>query len=61
MKDSLEELQCIYNQLEDKNEIAIVKKYGNNAARITVIITCKTKFLNILYTLQSRIDHNLDN
>ncbi|EZA61631.1 hypothetical protein DMN91_004356 [Ooceraea biroi] len=32
----LERLQHIYNELKDKNEIAIYEKYGNTAKRLTI-------------------------
>ncbi|KAL6428620.1 hypothetical protein ACFW04_007916 [Cataglyphis niger] len=38
VKYSLEQLQLIYNELTDENEIAIIKKYGNNAKRLTITI-----------------------
>jgi len=37
MKYLLEWLQYIYNNLKDKNEIAIYDKYGNIAKRITIM------------------------
>ncbi|XP_029175695.1 odorant receptor 47a-like [Nylanderia fulva] len=42
MKNLLEQLQYIFNELKDENEIAIFMKYGNNAKRCTAIITSFT-------------------
>ncbi|XP_050466338.1 uncharacterized protein LOC126859269 [Cataglyphis hispanica] len=39
VKDLIEQLQRIYNDLEDSNEIAIIKKYGQNATYYTSILT----------------------
>ncbi|XP_070159387.1 odorant receptor 49a-like [Polyergus mexicanus] len=39
MKDLMEQLQRIYNDLEDSNEIAIIKKYRRNAKCYTAILT----------------------
>ncbi|XP_071647328.1 uncharacterized protein [Temnothorax longispinosus] len=39
MKSLMDELQHICNDLKDKNEIAIITKYGNIAKRLTAIIT----------------------
>lgn len=47
VKRFLEDLQHICNELKDKNEIAIIKKYGNNAKRYTAIVICKTTFFDI--------------
>jgi hypothetical protein len=44
----LEKLQYVCNELKDDNEIAIFRKYGNNAKRYTVIIICKKVFLSIV-------------
>ncbi|XP_014478944.1 PREDICTED: uncharacterized protein LOC106746663 [Dinoponera quadriceps] len=41
VKYLMEELQRICNELKDKNEIAIIKKYGNNAKLYTATLTCK--------------------
>jgi len=37
----MERLQNIYNNLRDKNEIAIYDKYGKIAKRTTIIFTSK--------------------
>jgi len=39
----MERLQCIYNGLRDKNEIAIYDKYSKIAKRITIIFISKNK------------------
>ncbi|XP_029678602.1 uncharacterized protein LOC115244800 [Formica exsecta] len=39
MKDLLEQLQHIYNELKDKNEYAIINEYGCNARRCTAAFT----------------------
>jgi len=41
VKCLLEQLQHIYNELTDKNEINIFEKYDNYAKRYTIIILCK--------------------
>jgi hypothetical protein len=41
MKYLMERLQNIYNNLRDKNEIAIYDKYGKIARRITITFTSK--------------------
>jgi len=42
MKCLLEQLQNMYNNLTDKNEITIIKKYGSYAKRYTAGLICKT-------------------
>jgi len=37
----LTELQNMYNGLKEKNEKAIIEKYGDNANRYTAMLTCK--------------------
>lgn len=46
MKDLLVQLRNICNGLEDKNEIAIMKRYSCNANRYTTVLTSKIIFLN---------------
>lgn len=41
MKDLLEQLQHIYNKLKDKNEFAIIDKYGWSVKRCTILLTSK--------------------
>ncbi|XP_018317170.1 uncharacterized protein, partial [Mycetomoellerius zeteki] len=45
----LEQLQYIYNEIKDENEIAIIEKYGLNAKRYTIRIIRKIKFNDFLY------------
>jgi len=40
----LEQLQCIWGDVKDSKEIAIVEEYGNNAKRYTTALTGKTIF-----------------
>ncbi|XP_018361497.1 PREDICTED: uncharacterized protein LOC108760194 [Trachymyrmex cornetzi] len=41
----LEQLQHIYNEIKDENEIAIIEKYGLNAKHYTIrIIRVSTRF-----------------
>jgi len=44
----LEKLQYICNELKNEDEIAIIKKYGNDSKRLTFIISCKI-FTDIYY------------
>ncbi|KAL6420317.1 hypothetical protein ACFW04_014807 [Cataglyphis niger] len=39
VKDLLEQLQHIYNELKDKNELAIINAYGCQAKRCTAVLT----------------------
>ncbi|KAL6425014.1 hypothetical protein ACFW04_009372 [Cataglyphis niger] len=70
VRNLLEQLQYICNELKDENEFAIIKKYGHNTRLCTAIITffaiCSTFFAillpiwpkilgPILHTNQSRI------
>ncbi|XP_025270098.1 uncharacterized protein LOC109610618 [Camponotus floridanus] len=52
VKNLLEQLQYICNNLKDKNEIDTILKYGNNAKHCTAIITlisiCSTFFATLL-------------
>jgi len=48
MKDLWEQLLHVYNELKDKNEIAIMHEYGYNGKRFTIALTGK----NILFHLQ---------
>jgi len=38
------QLQHIYKQLKDKNELAIIEEYSGNAKRYTITLTSKTIF-----------------
>ncbi|XP_070152590.1 odorant receptor 4-like [Polyergus mexicanus] len=52
VRNLLEQLQCVCNELQDENELAIFKKYGNNTRRCTVILTsfaiCSTFIATLL-------------
>jgi len=48
MKDLLEQLLHVYNELKDENEIAIIHEYGYNGKRFTIALTGKI----ILFHLQ---------
>ncbi|XP_025270099.1 uncharacterized protein LOC109610624, partial [Camponotus floridanus] len=49
VKYLLEQLQMIYNQLTDKNEICIIRKYGKYGKRYTVGLICKiTVFVKLI-------------
>ncbi|KAL6425013.1 hypothetical protein ACFW04_009371 [Cataglyphis niger] len=52
VRNLLEQLQYICNELKDENEFAIIKKYGNNTKHCTVVLTlftiCCTFFLILL-------------
>jgi hypothetical protein len=60
MKYLSENLQDICNELKDEDEIAIIKTYGNNSKRFTLIISCKKIFLdtNIPCTIRSKISYD---
>lgn len=42
----MEQLQHIYNDIKDNNEIAIICKYGDIAKLYTTALTSKTTFLS---------------
>jgi hypothetical protein len=54
----LEKLQYICNELKNDDEIAIMKEYGNDSKRFTLIISCKI-FTDIFFTIQYKL--NFDN
>ncbi|XP_070167635.1 odorant receptor 9a-like [Polyergus mexicanus] len=60
VKDLLEQLQYIYNELKDKNEFAIIFAYGCSAKRCTAVLTicgiCSLCAL-IVFELWSEIFH----
>jgi len=56
MKYLLEKIQDICNELNDEDEIAIIKKYGNDSKRLTFIASCKI-FPDIYYTIQNEINY----
>jgi len=37
----MDQIQHVYNDLRDSNEIAIINKYGNNAKQYTAVLTSK--------------------
>jgi len=53
LKDLLEQLLHVYNELKDENEIAIINEYGCNAKRFTTAVTGKIilSHLQIIYIL----------
>jgi len=53
----LKNLEDIYDELKDEEEIAIIKTYGNISKRFTLIISCKKIFLDtdIPCTIRSEI------
>jgi hypothetical protein len=55
MKYLLEKLQDICNELNDEDEIAIIKKYGNDSKRMTFAISCK--IFDIYCMIQSEINY----
>jgi len=42
----LEQLKHVCNELKDKNEIDVMKKYGSNVERYTAKIICKNLITN---------------
>ncbi|XP_028048237.1 uncharacterized protein LOC114254955 isoform X1 [Monomorium pharaonis] len=49
IKYLMDQVQHIYNDVIDNNEIAIVEKYGNKAKKYTVVLIGKHYFLFFLY------------
>ncbi|XP_011702023.1 PREDICTED: uncharacterized protein LOC105458426 isoform X2 [Wasmannia auropunctata] len=47
---SLEQLQCICDDLKDEKEINIMKKYGTDAKRYTALFVCKKTYTDFQYT-----------
>lgn len=41
MRYLLDQIQYNYNELKDKNEVAIIESYGYKAKRYTAMLTCK--------------------
>jgi hypothetical protein len=56
MKYLLEKIQDICNELNDKDEIAIIKKYGNDSKRLTFVVSCKI-FANIYCLIQNELNY----
>lgn len=50
----MKQLQFIYDDLKDNNEIAIIEGYGNNAKRYTTMLTSKKNIFLHLFIF--RID-----
>jgi len=46
----LEKLQYICNELKNEDEIAIIKKYGNDSKRLTFVFSCKI-LIDIYYII----------
>ncbi|XP_029678508.1 uncharacterized protein LOC115244727 [Formica exsecta] len=51
LRSSLNQLQDVYNEIEDKNEIAIIEKYGSRAKRITVGLILIGIFCQFIFAL----------
>ncbi|XP_025155331.1 uncharacterized protein LOC109504421 [Harpegnathos saltator] len=49
VKCLMEQLQRICDELKDKNEIAILEKYGRDAKRYTINILCKKISFDSIY------------
>ncbi|KAL6420316.1 hypothetical protein ACFW04_014807 [Cataglyphis niger] len=49
VKDLLEQLQHIYNELKDKNELAIINAYGCQAKRCTAVLTKRYSYWILLH------------
>ncbi|XP_025271264.1 uncharacterized protein LOC112639947 [Camponotus floridanus] len=53
MKDLLEQLLHVYNEIKDENEIAIIHKYGYNGKRFTIAITVLAAISTIAFIVAS--------
>jgi len=53
VKYLLDQLQHTYNELTDKNEINIFRKYGSYAKRYTIVILCKIIALHATYNCKN--------
>ncbi|XP_070152145.1 uncharacterized protein [Polyergus mexicanus] len=51
IRTSLKQLQDVCNEITDKNEIAIIEKYGDKAKRITITILFLGMFYQVTFTL----------
>lgn len=40
----MEQIQHVYSNIRDNNEIAIIERYGSKAKRYTAVLTGKTSF-----------------
>jgi len=46
----MDQIQHVYNDLRDSNELGIINKYGNNAKQYTAVLTSKElKYLFISF------------
>jgi hypothetical protein len=55
MRCILKKLQNICNELKNEDEIAIIKKYGNDSKRLTFVISCKI-FIHLYYMIQYKLN-----
>lgn len=53
----MEQLQRIFNDLKDNNEIAIIERYGRNAKCYTVTLTSKIIFYNFFSLFVKAVGH----
>lgn len=51
LRNLLERLQNVCDELKDENEIAIIEKYGYKAKRYTYAIICKITYVEFYYML----------
>jgi len=51
VKDLLMQLECICNQVKDKNEVAIIEEYNYKARCHTIMLTSKTIFSDLCLQL----------
>jgi len=58
VKSLLDQLQHICDELRDKNEIAIIKEYGRNAKRYTIILLCKTLYVEKYYNTTGYMNYH---
>jgi len=56
MKNLLEKIQNICSELNDENEIAIIKIYGNDSKHLIFVISYKM-FADIYCTIQNYINY----
>ncbi|XP_070152585.1 uncharacterized protein [Polyergus mexicanus] len=62
IRTSLKQLQDVCNEITDKNEIAIIEKYGDKAKRITILILLLGMFHQVTFTfiyIWPYIHHNM--
>ncbi|KAF3054244.1 Odorant receptor 290 [Nylanderia fulva] len=51
LRSSLKQLQDVYNEINDENEIAIIQKYGNKAKTITILLLTLGMFCVLIFIL----------